>query len=131
MRDQMINISDNRGDVRLLARVALRVIERRADEAAEHLEAEDLRSAAETMAMMTSQLITLLTPYAGTMPTFPHVILVLSNGSTIRTTDNTVGDIAGLINAGTQKIYSVNDLTDGYLHHVVVSEILDFYEATH
>lgn len=62
-------------------------------------------------------------------PPFPHVILILSNGSTLRTNANTTADIAGMINAGVAKIYAVADL-DGVTHNVMVSAILDFYTVT-
>lgn len=64
----------------------------------------------------------MLTPY-------PHVLLVLSNGSTLRTVQNTTGDIAGLINAGEAVVYQVTDL-DGITHNVRVAAVLDFYEVT-
>ena len=57
------------------------------------------------------------------------MLIVLTNGSTLRTTQNTPGDLAGLINAGEAKIYSVTDL-DGITHYLVVSAILDFYAVT-
>lgn len=67
----------------------------------------------------------------GRMPLpYPHTILVLTNGNTIRTTSNVPADIAGMINAGTQKIYACTDLTDGYTHNVMVNAILDFYQVT-
>lgn len=65
-----------------------------------------------------------------TNPTpYPHVLLVLSNGSTVRTTANSTADIAGLINAGEAKIYTVTD-TEGVQHNLLVSSILDFYQVT-
>lgn len=68
-----------------------------------------------------------LAPYAGGMPPLPpHTLIVLSNGSTLRTTQNSTAEIAGLINAGVAKIYQVPDL-DGVIHHLMVSAILDFY----
>jgi hypothetical protein len=180
MKDQTINItSGTSDDARHLSRVALRVIERRSSEAADHVEGGDVMAAAGTLGILVDQLITLLAPYAGGrqeetvqadpeiifqppfgrwhdvapgvevrvlatdkagtfrvrrqyaggMPTpYPHVLIVLSNGSTLRTTQNTTADIGGLINAGEAKIYTVADL-DGVTHNLRVASILDFYEV--
>lgn len=113
--------------------VARRVLDMLCDaaEEAERLAVADrAMSAASVLAEGVRDAVTVLAPYAGTMPTpYPHTLLVLRNGSTLRTTQNAPADIAGLINVGTEKIYPVTDL-DGVTHHLVVSAILDFYEVT-
>lgn len=58
-----------------------------------------------------------------------QTIIVLSNASTLRTTQNTPADIAGMINAGVTKVYTVADI-DGVQHNLLVSSILDFYQVT-
>jgi hypothetical protein len=94
------------------------------------MEGGDTHAAATTLGILADQLITLLEPYANAMPTpFPHTVLILTNGSTLRTTANTPAEIAGMINAGVQKIYPVADL-DGVAHNLMVDAILDFYEVT-
>lgn len=135
MKDQTINITVGPSqDARLLARVALRVIERRAAESADHLDGGDVRSAAETLGMMTSQLVTLLAPYAGGgryAGVMPKTVIILRNGNSLQvpTTTNSAADIAGLMNAGTPSVYQGTDVNDGLLHHIRVSEILDVYEV--
>jgi hypothetical protein len=133
VKNQTVNVADDFGDTRFLARVALRVIERRCEDAAEHLGRQDMGAALTSMHTLANQLITLLEPYADDMPQiptpYPHVLLVLSDGSTLRTIQNTTADIAGLINAGVAKIYHVADV-NGVTHNLMVSTILDFYVVT-
>lgn len=108
---------------------ALSLIENACLTAEDHVSGGDTVAALEVLADSMGELITILAPYAVIMPLpHPHTILVLTNGSTIRTTANAPEDIAGMINAGTQKIYSCTDLTDGFVHNVMVGAILDFYQ---
>ena len=110
---------------------ALHVIEDACLAAEDHMSGGDGTAALATLIDGMSELIDILTPYAVIMPLpYPHIILILTNGSTIRTTSSTVPDIAGMINAGTQKIFSCTDLTDGLTHNVMVNAILDFYQVT-
>ena len=110
---------------------ALRLAEDACGRAKDQLAGNDDYRALVTLEVAIGKVIDVLAPYAGAMPlTYPHTILILTNGSTIRTTANTPADIAGMINAGVQKIYDCADLTDGLTHHVMVSAILDFYEVT-
>jgi len=64
-----------------------------------------------------------------TMLTTTKLIINLDNGQGIQTQDNSASDLAGLVNAGAQKIYSCTDLFTGHAHDIVVSHITDFYEA--
>jgi hypothetical protein len=61
-----------------------------------------------------------------------RTVMILSNNSTfaVPVSVNTAADIAGLMNAGTQKVYSAVDVTDGNMHHVRVDAIIDVYEYT-
>ena len=112
-------------------RKALRLIENACSRAEDQVAGCDIRAALVTLADGMADVIDALAPYAKAMPLpYPHTILILTNGSTIRTTANAPADIAGMINAGTQKIYDCTDLTDGLTHHVMVSAILDFYQVT-
>lgn len=57
--------------------------------------------------------------------------IFLDNGQSLQTTDNSAADIAGLVNAGTQKIYTcVDHQSAGITHHVVASHIVDVYDIT-
>lgn len=113
------------------ANKALEVIEDACLAAEDHVMGGDGVAAIATLVDGMSELIDILSPYAVTMPLpYPHVILILTNGSTIRTTSNTTVEIAGMINAGAQKIYQCADLTDGLTHNVMVNAILDFYQVT-
>lgn len=112
-------------------RDALAVIEQACRRSEDQLSGNDDRKALVTLAMGMDKVIDILKPYAKGMPLpYPHTVLILTNGNTIRTTANTPAEIAGMINAGVQKIYDCADLTDGLTHHVMVSAILDFYQAT-
>jgi len=55
--------------------------------------------------------------------------IFLDNGQSVQTTTNVPSDIAGLINAGVQKIYTCLDaLNSATTHYIVVSHIVDIYE---
>jgi hypothetical protein len=55
-------------------------------------------------------------------------IIVLAGGQTVQTRDNAPSDIAGLVNAGTPKIYACTDALDpAKTHNVVTSYIMDVY----
>lgn len=98
--------------------------------ASDALEGGDVDMALRILTRGMIRVVETIAPYAGGMPTpYPHVLMFLSNGSTIRTTQNTTADIAGLINAGVAKIYEVQDL-DGVTHNVMIGAILDFCEVT-
>lgn len=112
-------------------RDALAVIEDACRRSEDQLAGNDDRAALVTLAMGMDKVIDVLKPYAKGMPLpYPHTILILTNGNTIRTTANTPEQIAGMINADVQKIYNCTDLTDGLIHNVMVSAILDFYQVT-
>lgn len=112
-------------------RKALQLAEIACECAENQLAGRDTSAALVTLADGIANVIDALAPYAGAMPLpYPHTILILTNGNTIRTTANTPAEIAGMINAGAQKIYDCADLTDGLTHHVMVNAILDFYQVT-
>jgi hypothetical protein len=55
--------------------------------------------------------------------------IYLTNGQSVQTTSNNAADIAGLVNAGTPKIYQCNDAQDPNLtHNIVTAHIVDVYD---
>lgn len=57
-----------------------------------------------------------------------NTLIFLTNGQSVQTQDNTPDDIAGLINAGGQKIYTCTDAFPPHqTHHIVVEHIVDVY----
>ena len=58
-------------------------------------------------------------------------IIIMRNGNSLQVpvSTNTAADIAGLMNAGTPKVYSAVDVNDGLTHYVLVSEIQDVYQT--
>lgn len=55
-------------------------------------------------------------------------IIVLAGGQTVQTRQDPPANIAGMINAGTQKVYTCADALDpAKTHNVVVSAIMDVY----
>lgn len=114
----------------LLMVAGLRGIERSMRDVDDALHGGDHVAALELLMVMTREMISLMTPYINGMAmTYPHTLIVLTNGSTLRTTSNVPADIAGLINAGLDKIYVCTD-HEGVVHNLVVTSILDFYEVT-
>jgi len=61
--------------------------------------------------------------------TTTKLIINLDNGQGIQTQSNSAADLAGLVNAGVQKIYTGTNLFTGHDHQIVVSHITDFYEV--
>lgn len=61
--------------------------------------------------------------------TTSKLIINMANGQNIQTQSNDSGDLAGLINAGTPKVYVCTDRITGNTHSIVVSAITDFYEV--
>lgn len=61
--------------------------------------------------------------------TTTKLIINLTTGQGIQTQSNSAADLAGLVNAGTQKIYTCTDLFTGHDHNIVVAQISDFYEV--
>lgn len=62
-------------------------------------------------------------------------IISLTNGQSVRTTDNTAADIAGLINANLanppgQAIYECTNIDAQAQHHIVVDHIVAVYETS-
>lgn len=59
-------------------------------------------------------------------------VIVMRNGNSLQvaTSTNTAADIAGLMNAGTPKVYTAIDVNDGLTHNIMVAEIQDVYEVT-
>lgn len=61
--------------------------------------------------------------------TTTKLIINLSTGQSVQTQTNSAADVAGLVNAGVQKIYTCTDLFTGHDHNIVVAQISDFYEV--
>lgn len=55
-------------------------------------------------------------------------IIYLGNGQSVQTQTNSAADIAGLVNAGTQKIYQCTDAFNGHQHYIVVAHIVEVTE---
>jgi hypothetical protein len=110
---------------------ALRLIEDACTAAEDQQGGGDTYRALATLATMAGDIITVLAPYAERMPSVPRTIILLSSGSTLQvpTSVNTAADIAGLMNAGTPKVYSAVDLADGFTHNILVSTIVDVYQV--
>lgn len=60
-----------------------------------------------------------------------NTIIFLANGQSVQTRDNTAADIAGLVNAGAQKIYTCADaFSPEVQHNIVISNIVDVQGTT-
>lgn len=112
-----------------MSRAALLLIEEACATAEDQYAGGDTYSALVTLVDMTSDLIDALAPYAGSMAA--RTIIVMRNGNSLQvpTTVNTAADIAGLMNAGTPKVYTAVDVNDGRTHNIMVAEIQDVYEV--
>lgn len=122
---------------RELANRCLEIIEQACATAEDQEGGNDREGAVRTLADMAKDLITVLAPCAYGAPresdrliTMPKTVIILRNGNSLQvaTTTNTAEDIAGLMNAGTPSVYVAQDVVDGMVHHVRVSEILDVYQ---
>lgn len=56
-------------------------------------------------------------------------LIQLLDGNNVWTQTNSAADIAGLINAGVQKIYQCTEMTTGQTHNIVVANIVDVIEV--
>ena len=57
------------------------------------------------------------------------LIINLTGGVSVQTQSNVAADLAGLINAATDKIYTCTDLFNGHTTYVVVDQIISFADA--
>ena len=118
------------GEPATVVDAALQLIQEECEHAAIHTARGDVTVAATILARAMGNLADLLAPpYADAMP---KTVIVMRNGSSLQvstTNTNTAADIAGLMNAGTPKVYSAVDVNDGIVHNILVSEIQDVYEA--
>lgn len=57
-----------------------------------------------------------------------HTVIFLDNGQSVQTDNNTPQEIAGMVNAGTQKIYECTDAMTGKIQEIVVSHITNATE---
>jgi hypothetical protein len=64
-----------------------------------------------------------------TVATTTKTLIQLDNGQNVWTQSNVAADIAGLINAGSQKIYACTEYTTGQPHNIVVSHIIDVIDV--
>lgn len=60
----------------------------------------------------------------------PKTIISLSNASTVTWDGAHAADIAGLVQAGQDKVFSVADVVTGHTVYVVVSQVISWYEIT-
>jgi hypothetical protein len=58
-----------------------------------------------------------------------RTLIYLDNGQSIRTDSNPAADIAGLVNAGVQNIYTCEDADSGETQHIVVQHIVSVTET--
>lgn len=56
-------------------------------------------------------------------------LIQLANNQNVWTQSNSAADIAGLINAGVDKIYQCTEMTTGQVHNIVVAHIVDVMEV--
>lgn len=61
--------------------------------------------------------------------TTTKLLINLTNGQGIQTQTFSAADLAGVVNAGVQKIVTPVDLYTTRDHNIVVSQISDFYEV--
>lgn len=107
---------------------ALRLIQKTCELAEWQQAGGDTYTAAGTLATGMGKLAELLAPYAEAMP---KTVIIMRNGNSLQvaTSTNTAADIAGLMNAGTPKVYNAVDVNDGRMHYIAVAEIQDVYET--
>lgn len=55
-------------------------------------------------------------------------LIYLTNGQSVQTQSNTAADVAGLVNAGTPKIYQCADLMTGQQQYIVTAHIVSVTE---
>jgi len=108
---------------------ALTVIEVACLAAEDHVMGGDTVTALEVLTDGMDKLIDILTPYASIMAV--KTVIIMRNGNSLQVpiATNTAADIAGLMNAGTPKVYNAVDINDGRMHYIMVAEIQDVYEV--
>lgn len=55
-------------------------------------------------------------------------LIYLDNGQSVQTQSNSAADIAGLVNAGTPKIYQCTDAMTGQQQYIVTAHIVSVTE---